>query len=384
MTTSSVKVYGRCDVRQLERCLRKAGGHEQLVKAQDWMCRMCGSFSVPAGQLCDLLYRLRERKARDEDAWCEEFGEECEETCQICRDLLPSEDDPEKVCEYDDVLFSMDPKCPSCVRIVTRWRDGETAAEKPQAVVEAPVLPPSRVSSPAGARSGTELRGVLGVKPGFSLDQMREQLRGGPYALLIEHHLGQMDQEKRINAILGTREFLPAAVRPEAEGFIDRWNVRGCDVAFWTTDGGKVFDEILADARELVIRCGQEPDPGTLFHLFNLVTLNFAYTAEEEPESRAVMGIRKPLRFPVWSTLSVLAPVVHMLLRSTRPVPLTDLLGVGISQLGYILLGAGILGRGFGIFGLKTRPQLFVVGAIVLLVGIVLVNAKNLLTAMGW
>lgn len=76
-------------------------------------------------------------------------------------------------------------------------------------------------------------------------------------------------------------------------GFIDRWNVRVYDRAFWDADCAPVFDEIVEDARTVLRTRGLPADDETLSDLFQIVTLNDAYSASDQRKIREFMRIRR-------------------------------------------------------------------------------------------
>ena len=134
-----------------------------------------------------------------------------------------------------------------------------------------------------------------GKQRDIDLEELRTQFRGRPYALLIQHHIRRQDTQQLQFGSLGTIEFLPPMARHLAEDFIDRWNLRAYDHELWQTDCSTVFDEILADAREILEATGAPTDDKTLFNMFQIVTLSYAYSASDQPKMRKFIGIRKGL-----------------------------------------------------------------------------------------
>jgi hypothetical protein len=95
----------------------------------------------------------------------------------------------------------------------------------------------------------------------------------------------------RIAGVADTTQWLPAPLQPAMEHFIDRWNVQAYEQEFWDRDLAEVMDEIVEDARAFAKARGVDPDDETLFNMFNIVTLSFAYSAYDQPEMRRFMGI---------------------------------------------------------------------------------------------
>ena len=208
----------------------------------------------------------------------------------------------------------------------------------------------------------------------IDLQQLGEGYRGKPLRELIEYHMRRMGQKQRINAVLGTVELLPSAARPLVEEFIDRWNARAYDQEFWGTDTAIVLDEITEDARELLSQIAAPTDDDTLFNMFNIVVMNFAYGAHTQPKMRKFIGVRSQ-SFPWLSALTLLYPVgaaMYVLLNTPAPTPMV--FGYGIGNLGYLLLAAGVFAGTFRVLGLHRRWQVFVAATVAIIAGILLSN----------
>ncbi len=120
---------------------------------------------------------------------------------------------------------------------------------------------------------------------------LRERFRGKRYAELVEYHLKQQNQDDRIRAIESTTAMLRPSVRRLVMRFIDQQNARALDRDFWQKDCASVLDEVTADAKRLVETTGEHVDDETLFNLFNIITMNYAYSAWSQPKMREFMGI---------------------------------------------------------------------------------------------
>ena len=126
----------------------------------------------------------------------------------------------------------------------------------------------------------------------INLSDLREGVEGRPFCQLIEHHLNSQSQDQRIQGINGTIAMLPQEAKGLIEGFIDRWNLRGYDQAFWQMDTASVFDEITEDAKTVLSEKGLYTDDEMLFNMFNIIVLSYAYSAYDQPKMREFMGIR--------------------------------------------------------------------------------------------
>lgn len=131
----------------------------------------------------------------------------------------------------------------------------------------------------------------------IDMNQFRTGVKGKPYKALIQHHLKKQNDNDRNLGILGTIEMIPLEIHQALEDYIDRWNLRGYDKHFWITDCADVFDEMIQDARAVLQYSGMPEEDEILFNFFQVVTLNFASMASEQPKLRKFAGIKKGLFF---------------------------------------------------------------------------------------
>jgi len=133
------------------------------------------------------------------------------------------------------------------------------------------------------------------MKP-IDLNDLRKQFKGSCFYELIEHHLKKQNEKKLQESFLGTIGFLPPSVSQLTEEFIDRWNIYAYSKEFWNEDTSNIFDHIISDANALLSENNQEEyadDNEILFNLFQVIVLNFAYTAVSQPKMREFIGIKK-------------------------------------------------------------------------------------------
>jgi hypothetical protein len=211
------------------------------------------------------------------------------------------------------------------------------------------------------------------LKP-IDLSELRAGFAGRPFYKLIDHHLNQQSQDQRTQGINGTIAMLPEEARGLVEGFIDRWNLRAYDLAFWQTNTAYVFDEITEDAKNVLSDIGLAVDDDMLFNMFNLVVLSYAYSAYDQPKMREFMG-SKVSTFPWISAIFLLYPIGAAIYIATQtPAKPSMIVGYGLTNLGYLLIGAGIVKGTFKILRLKKRPHVLVAGVIAFLIGTFLSN----------
>ena len=209
---------------------------------------------------------------------------------------------------------------------------------------------------------------------GICLDQLREGYEGKPFRELIDYHLQRQKQGERIKGVLGTVELLPPEAQPLVEEFIDAWNVRAYDASFWITDTASVLEEITADARRRLNNVGASTDDETLFNMFNIVVMNFAYGAHTQPKMRQFIWSEQ-IGFPWLSAIALLYPLAAALYISmTTAAPTPMIVGYGIANLGYLLVAAGIVSGTFKVFCLRRRAHVFLAAGLAIAVGIGLTN----------
>ena len=125
-----------------------------------------------------------------------------------------------------------------------------------------------------------------------------------PYRELIQHHLRDQSTQQMQAGMAGTIELLPEAAREHVTEYIDAVNGRiGYDHNFWMhADVKTAFGFIIQEAIK-TLNVGQwlsaEKDAyqsenhELAFNLFQIPTLNFAYSAWMDKRQRKFMGIRK-------------------------------------------------------------------------------------------
>jgi hypothetical protein len=208
------------------------------------------------------------------------------------------------------------------------------------------------------------------------LEVLRVSFKGKPLYKLVEHHLKRQSQTERIQGIQGTIAILPQQAQSIAEDFIDRWNPHAYDQSFWQKDAASIFEEIVDDARTVFSEAGVPFDDETLFNMFNIIMVSYAYSAYDQPKIREFLGI-KSFSFPWLSMISLLYPLgaaIYMVTQTpTRP---TMIVGYGLVNLGFLLFGAGILKGTFRVLGLTKRWHVLAGGAIALLIGTFLSNME--------
>ena len=132
---------------------------------------------------------------------------------------------------------------------------------------------------------------MYGKPQPVNLLELRAGYKGSPFSQLIEHHLNRQNQDKRIQSCNGHKAMLSDEAGELAEDFIDRWNLRAHDQSFWQTDAASILDEITQDAKNILSEKDLPIDDEILLNFFNIVVLNYASSAYDQPKMREFMGI---------------------------------------------------------------------------------------------
>ena len=129
----------------------------------------------------------------------------------------------------------------------------------------------------------------------LTLDKIEEQFRGTKFNQLVEHHLKTMTPSARKQSVLDTADEIGHGFTQfHSMEWIDRWNDKVYNKEFWQTDTSIIFREIVDDAR--VFLCSRNITDFTddsLFSMFNIIVIGFAYSAEDQPKMREFIGIKR-------------------------------------------------------------------------------------------
>lgn len=138
------------------------------------------------------------------------------------------------------------------------------------------------------------------------LEQFLEGAASRPYRKLVEHHLKRSSASELMEASLGETALLPEDLQGLVMDYIDETNTRFAYHAdFWAhTTCQEAFEKILDVAisvfplkdRIKSVEDAMKPENHDLaFGLFQMPTINFAYSASMQRDQRKFMGIRKGL-----------------------------------------------------------------------------------------
>lgn len=119
-----------------------------------------------------------------------------------------------------------------------------------------------------------------------SIDQLSEQFKGRKFGELVLHHIDQQPFKHIVAAMQGTIEGLPLQVRIEMERLLDSANPLAMKKEFWADDCGRVLMFIASMIEKELQETGVMPSEENLFDVFNIIVLNFAYSAHKDPRMK--------------------------------------------------------------------------------------------------
>lgn len=139
-----------------------------------------------------------------------------------------------------------------------------------------------------------------------SLTEFLDVAGAKPYRQLVEHHIRRQSTDQISAGLRGEIELLPTSLQAYVETFIDVVNARiGYDRIFWSGASCREAAEAISDIASQVIPTEnllsafestlREGRADLSFGIFQIATLNFAYSASFQPKQRKFMGIRKGL-----------------------------------------------------------------------------------------
>lgn len=118
----------------------------------------------------------------------------------------------------------------------------------------------------------------------YDIDKLKLQFKNSEFHELIEEHTNKQSKEQIVASLFETIQALPERIRPLIELFIDRWNVIAYEKSFWHLDTSDVFIAIENDAKELFQNNKVEYTDNDMFYMFQIIVLNFAHSAVEQPK----------------------------------------------------------------------------------------------------
>jgi hypothetical protein len=137
-----------------------------------------------------------------------------------------------------------------------------------------------------------------------NLQVFLNSIRKRPYRDLIQEYLKKQSTEQLLQAYKKTISLLPSQYQGLIEPFVDHMNYYVKERDYWNKNCREVFDIIINAAHYYHIgnirsfsleEYISSEDQEMLYNLFQIVTLNYAHAASQQPEMRKFLGIKKGL-----------------------------------------------------------------------------------------
>ena len=135
------------------------------------------------------------------------------------------------------------------------------------------------------------------------LDEFLGTAANRPYRSLVEYHMRRQSIQQLAKAAMGETAMLPQEYQPEVMGYLDAVNAAvGYDARFWASASCDEAMKTVLRIADPIFRLHAQVDvedpiksqfPNLAFQLFQIPTLNFAYSAAQDRRQRKFMGIRK-------------------------------------------------------------------------------------------
>ncbi len=121
----------------------------------------------------------------------------------------------------------------------------------------------------------------------MNIKNLAQQFSGRKLGELVMHHYANQSATEAMNALAGTTLLLPKDVQPKIADRVDEVSPIGADPEFWKADCGEAFERLtefaISHFRDEGIKIGEED----ALNLFQILILNFTYTAHRNPSSKA-------------------------------------------------------------------------------------------------
>ena len=119
-----------------------------------------------------------------------------------------------------------------------------------------------------------------------NIESLATQFEGRKFGELVLHHMKKQSFEQIATAMQSTIEGLPSSIQKEIENLIDNANSLAYKKEFWADDCGQIFKFIVSATQKELQGKGVTPTEDNLFDVFNLIVVNFAYSAYKDPKMK--------------------------------------------------------------------------------------------------
>lgn len=122
--------------------------------------------------------------------------------------------------------------------------------------------------------------------------EMSDRFRGSEVRGLVQEQMRRTGPALQA-AIVGTMSHdLLIDEHDTVAALIDLYNMHGLTTEFWARDLAEVFQDVTDHYAAMRVGAKLPVRRSAMFHAFNLVILNFALTAYQQPDFRKHAGVR--------------------------------------------------------------------------------------------
>lgn len=125
--------------------------------------------------------------------------------------------------------------------------------------------------------------------------ELRTGFTGKQFRALVQYHVRLQSLPKLAEAIQETIGMLSPETLAVSEAVIDEFNDHAYQKQFWEQDCGDVFEAVCGKVSQGLIDQGSTLLTDDILNTFQLIVLNFAKTAHEQPAFRRFAGIKRGL-----------------------------------------------------------------------------------------
>ena len=210
------------------------------------------------------------------------------------------------------------------------------------------------------------------LQPPVDIAKWRDGVRGRPLRDLVAYHLARQDRRTRLEAIDGTIAMLPHKVRGSVRSNASAIAQSASQAEFWRTDCVAFYDALARLFAERMGELNITSDSEDQFNAFNATVMRLALEVESNDTVRRAARLHRP--FPWGSTLGLVYELaMYLRVRHGAPSEMAAA-GVGVANLGYLLLAAGLVAGTFRAFLLTSRVAVFTAAAAFFALGVWMVN----------
>lgn len=189
----------------------------------------------------------------------------------------------------------------------------------------------------------------------------------------VAYHLGAQDHGTRLAAIASHFGLLPQEIRHSVVESVAALVIAAREPEFWRTESVAFCGDIKRQLEKQMNRHNLVADDQILLHALQVSVMSLAHQVESNAALRRIAGIPSPI--PWVSAISLVYPLLAYLNARSATGSSLVALAVGVTNLGYLLLAAGLYAGSFKVFKLNSRLPVLLTAIAAILIGVMMVNS---------